>query len=595
MRPRRNTTLSTSPSMSSADSIISSPITSSNESIHEKTFDGFPDSPTLPLPATTKENWTKPRRDKAMVVKTLLAVCGVVMLWQYLTMSSWLHSHNDASASVRPQSQSQTQADMEWIAANALPDEPTALVVADPVGSSRWTISIPHNYTFPLPTQYYKDMCSQGDTMRAGLSVDSGYSHAKHWWQRSGYFAPDHTYLDIQEAEELGALPKSKGGDHGANVCERSMTFVLDDKEASFGKTLLLLWMSYGLAQEEGRSFFIDDSTWAWGKFSAYFRPPPPPVPQCARPPPHQIVPCPHSARHVAVSSATAHWTFGPSFEQEFRATHKHGLASQRRIFDLARAGYEALFVLTGEDALYAASRIAKLQDDATAHHGALVGMHIRRGDLHPFEYEYNGDYLPLERYAAAAARSLLQHSSGHHHHHDTATTGGDRNEAEYMGSPLVLASDDPRILDAAELQQAAAPFTVQRAQERIQLATKDVLDQTSPKPPERAPGSAYVKHIDENTGWEGGFFSGLFFSLGGASSSSSSSPADDQRMQLRHLVGRAYLLDFAVLGASDGVVCAMSSATCRAVAVMMGWDAVREGRWLNVDDKRSWSWNGGR
>lgn len=519
-----------------------------------------------------------------MVVKTLLAVCGVVMLWQYLSMSSWLHSHNaSASASVRTESQSRTQADMEWIAANALPDEPTALVVADPVGTSRWTISIPHNYTFPLPTHYYKDMCSQGDTMRAGLSVDSGYSHAKHWWQRSGYFATDPTYLDIKEAEDLGALPKSKGD--SANVCERSMTFVLDDKEASFGKTLLLLWMSYGLAQEEGRSFFIDDSTWAWGKFSAYFRPPP--APQCARPPPHQIVPCPHSARHVAVSSATARWTFGRSFEKEFRATHKHGLASQRRIFDLARAGYKALFVLTGEDALYAASRIAKLQDDATAHHGSLVGMQIRRGDLHPFEYEYNGDYLPLERYAAAA-RSLLQ--SGH----DTAAASG-LNDPELIGSPLVLASDDPRILDAAELQQAAAPFTVQRAQERIQLATKDVLDQSSPKTPERAPGSAYVKHVDENTGWEGGFFSGLFFSLGGGGSSSSSSSADDQRMQLRHLVGRAYLLDFAVLGASDGVVCAISSATCRAVAVMMGWDAVREGKWLNVDDKRSWSWNGGR
>ena len=464
---------------------------------------------------------------------------------------------------------------MEWIAANALPDEPTALVVADPVGTSRWTVSIPHNYTFPLTNQYYKDMCSQGDTMRAGLTADH-HTSGRHWWHRSGYFAKDETYLDVHEAEDLGALPKSKVDT--SKVCESSMTFVLDDEEAGFGKSLLLLWMSYGLAKQEGRSFFIDDSRWAWGKFSSYFRPPP--AAKCLRPPPHQIVPCPQSARHVVVSSATAMWTFGPAFEKEFRGMHKHGLASQHRIFDLARVGYEALFVLSGEDALYAASRLAKLKDDAARHHGSLVSMQVRRGDLHPFEYEYSRDYLPLERYAAGA-RSLLQSCHG---------TANDLNDLEYIGSPLVLASDDPDIIGASELQQAVAPFTVQRAQERIQLVTKETLDKSSPRNSIRSPGSAYTKHVDENTGWEGGFFSGLFFGLGG-----SQKTPDEQGLQLRQFVGRAYLLDLAVLGASDGVVCAVSSATCRVAAVMMGWDAVKGGRWLNVDDNRSWTWNGRR
>jgi hypothetical protein len=58
-------------------------------------------------------------------------------------------------------------------------------------------------------------------------------------------------------------------------------------------------------------------------------------------------------------------------------------------------------------------------------------------------------------------------------------------------------------------------------------------------------------------------------------------------------LIGRGYLLDLAVLGASDGVVCAVGSSACRLVGVMMGWEAVSEGRWVNVDDGRGWSWDG--
>ena len=60
--------------------------------------------------------------------------------------------------------------------------------------------------------------------------------------------------------------------------------------------------------------------------------------------------------------------------------------------------------------------------------------------------------------------------------------------------------------------------------------------------------------------------------------------PTDESR-QLREYIGRAYLLDLAVLGGSDGVVCAVSSVACRILAVMLGWDkAMEEGKWVNVD-----------
>ena len=183
--------------------------------------------------------------------------------------------------------------------------------------------------------------------------------------------------------------------------------------------------------------------------------------------------------------------------------------------------------------------------------------------------------------------------------------------------SPLLLASDDPDIFTSPELAQSASPFTIHKAQERILLATKATLDETFPVVPLREEGSAYVKHIDENSGWEGGFYSALFLSLGGGAEGQKKAsdhggstlekltqwpPVDgdeavisEQAMRMRELVGRAFLLDLAVLGRSDGVVCAVSSAACRVLGVMMGWEAVRDGRWVNVDDGRPWSWDGRR
>ena len=68
---------------------------------------------------------------------------------------------------------------------------------------------------------------------------------------------------------------------------------------------------------------------------------------------------------------------------------------------------------------------------------------------------------------------------------------------------------------------------------------------------------------------------------------------AEENAAAMRQLVGRGYLLDIDVLAHSDSVVCAVSSATCRILAVMMGWDKLKAGNWVNVDDGRSWSWDG--
>jgi len=63
------------------------------------------------------------------------------------------------------------------------------------------------------------------------------------------------------------------------------------------------------------------------------------------------------------------------------------------------------------------------------------------------------------------------------------------------------------------------------------------------------------------------------------------------EALQLRNYIGRAYLLDLAVLAQSDRLVCAASSRGCRILGVMMGWDQVDKGYWKNIDAGDSVGW----
>ncbi|KAK5000794.1 hypothetical protein LTR66_000426 [Elasticomyces elasticus] len=382
----------------------------------------------------------------------------------------------------------------------------------------------------------------------------------------------------------------------------------METSEAGFGNTLLMLWISYGLAKKEGRAFFIDDTRWPYGKYTSYF--PAIPQPSCSAPPPSHILPCPRHARHLLVSAATASRVFGRSFSTEFVVSRRHGPERQKQVFDLLRAGYKDLFQLVGDDAPYLDRRIRDLKN-RTNPNAAIIGLHIRRGDCHTHELQFSRDYLPLDKYTSAAtdilARRISNARDSSNGLHLTAASDI-ASLLNQTGSKILLASDDPDLYPLADLS-----FTTQ-AQDRITLASKTTLDKSDPKTPIRADGSAYTKHIDENIGWEGGFFSSLFWSLGQSSTSSLtrlsrlpsfSGPYDSETdtedesvpepvMQLRNYVGRAYLLDLAVLGqSSDEIVCAVSSAACRILAVMMGWDALKEGRWKNVDGGTSWSWDG--
>lgn len=108
----------------------------------------------------------------------------------------------------------------------------------------------------------------------ADLHSHKHREHAAHY----GYYHVDPNFMDVAEAEAHGLLPGLKakssmkedevvgemtGGQLiESDVCEKSMTFVLETADAGLGKTLMMLWSAYGLAQKEGREFFVDDSRW---------------------------------------------------------------------------------------------------------------------------------------------------------------------------------------------------------------------------------------------------------------------------------------------------------------------------------------------
>ena len=277
-------------------------------------------------------------------------------------------------------------------------------------------------------------------------------------------------------------------------------------------------------------------------------------------------------------------WTFGNSFNEYFEDPRKVGVLRQGPIFALLRTGYDALFQLAKPDADYVEKRIRNLNSKTRDMGGFMVGIHVRHGDRHPWEYQYQKSYIPLEKYADAARDMIISASSAQN---------GSEDSMQEMMSKMVLASDDPDVYSSSDLSHAL------HAQEYILLASKIALDAA------QGPQKPKNKFVEENLGWEGGFFKDVFWGLGDPSTpktARSISLREEQlqgegrvvppelALQLRALVGRSYLLDLAVVGKADKIVCGVSSVGCRLLAVMMGWEkGIVQHKWHNVDGDFDW------
>lgn len=503
----------------------------------------------------------------------------------------------------------------------ALPRDPAVVEIIDSGGRPKWTVSIPPNLAFPLRPSDYANICHQAhqisERLRASNSLSGHHLHAGSY----DSYRKDTNFIDIAEAERHNLLPVPKQEELGSktkavgeliekesidedmensrhsdgNVCGRSLTYVLEPADAGLGTTLMGLWMSYGLAQKEGRAFFIDDTNWylisrafqfsicaktyrrAYGKYTTFFKPPP--LPSCFPPLASHRVPCPLQARHIVVSAATTLWTFGDAFMKGHLDSNKPDQLRQKPIFSLLRAGHDALFHLSHSDAGYLSARMSELSRQIHSQGGIAVGLHIRHGDRHPWEFQYEKSYIPYSAYVHAAHTMMVS----------TFASRISQNPTFLAASKLVLASDDPDVFEAPELQTAL------RAQSHILLASKSTLD--AAQGISTSPSSYPNKFVEGNVGWEGGFFSNVFWGLGSTAAKLVAARGGREErekpgevsLRLRELVARAYLLDLKVVGSADGVVCGVSSVGCRLLGVMVGWEGVVHGQWRNVDGLFGW------
>ncbi|KAL6709672.1 hypothetical protein ACN47E_001100 [Coniothyrium glycines] len=549
-----------------------------------------PPSPSLPSLVPRHGKKTAQSSDSRLVKRVLIGCLGFALLiWLVLRQ---LYSNTQEAVRY----EDENGEDWEMVGGSRLPQEPSAVAVQDARGKMRWTVSIPANYDFPLRPAQYREICHQSMEVSKELRHEGQSANVAR--RMLNYNQRDQYYIDVQEAEEQALLPQSVATGRpknfvedeaiadgisttGLKVCDRTLTYVMETEDAGFGNTLMRMWMSYGLAQAENRTFFIDDTRWPYGKYKSFFQPPP--TAGCMPPPKSHMVPCPHTARHIVVSGATISSTFGHSFTEEWEDPRKMRVGRQHNIFGLARAGFEALFKLRADDEKYVLNRALELYGDIREHGGLSIGMHVRRGDKHPMEYQYHEDYIPLDRYVNTARDLYIDIIENNQ---KKSKKRSDKSlSPRHTPSRMILASDDPLIYEAPEIGPNAL-----RAQDRIVLATKAALEAAQGK---KNPW------IDEITGWEGGFYRDVFYSLGQPVGNAhdmktkvgaNDAAVPDQARKLRELVGRAYLLDLSVLGKADSMVCTVSSVSCRLLALMLGWeDAIVKGRWRNVDGEFDW------
>ncbi|KAK2880038.1 hypothetical protein FQN49_000644 [Arthroderma sp. PD_2] len=601
-------------------SVRRAPATLSNASLRVPLLDSPLPSPSLPSVSSRQGKEPSPRWLIRLRRLSLWIGC-LVGIFLCIRSSPW-------SARLDPVSLTGEAGSYEIIESDTLPEVAGPVLVEDGRGRARWTVSLPENLDYPLPPSDYSKLCTQAAAMARHLSDGK---------ENGGYYHVDKNYMDIDEAKVEEIIPSKLNGRTPRNVadnvvggdkylkmrdtmpvCKKTLTFVMQTEDAGLGATLMGLWMSYGLAKKEGRSFFIDDKNWSYGRYTRYFKAPP--LPDCQPPPVSHRTPFPHHARHLLVSSATTPWTFGHKFNEQFESTRKAGAERQKEMFKFLRTGYEALFHIDSDDAKYLDHRMTEIRSSIPKGGGPLISIHVRRGDCHPLEFQYEKSYIPLDVYAEAANDLITSFFNKK----NTATysinssSSKKASEAHFRAtSSMILASDDPETYSSPEMRG------IIKAQSYLSLTSKTTMDE--PKPSETPTGkSAKIvsKKIPKDTpiGWEGGFFSSIFWSLGDTSliPSAEGSPSasqgkssvfpphrvvreseydrlrfdpSPQALQLRELVAKAYLIDLALLAEGDGVVCAVSSTTCRLLAVMLGWDkAISHGGWKNVDGNLDWT-----
>lgn len=232
-----------------------------------------PASPSLPslIPRHGKKQPTASH--SRLVKKILIGTIGVTILVWLIVRQIYAYQ-----AKSQP-SYDDSGEEWEMVGGDMLPSDPSAVVLQDAKGNSKWTVSIPASADFPLKPAQYRDICHQCMELSKQLR-DEAKASSNIAKRMLGYNTKDKYFIDVADAEQQALLPTSKsqgrpasfvddeqlvenkGAVNNMKVCDRSLTYILETEDAGFGSTLMRLWMSYGLAKAENRTFFIDETRW---------------------------------------------------------------------------------------------------------------------------------------------------------------------------------------------------------------------------------------------------------------------------------------------------------------------------------------------
>jgi hypothetical protein len=254
-------------SISSSTSSASNGLLSPRKGIADQLLPSPPPSPGLPalLPRHGKKSSPKWIKVVVRLLSGFIAVTLMIIMWAGFWI---LYPQAQSIYSSAPTSSSPSMPDgaSDLAGGQYLPSDPSPVLVTDKSSKHRWTVSIPHDSAFPLRPSQYQDICDLSGKITRYLNDMSRVNDPLSRLTRRDnlYYSVDKNFVDVLDAEQQGLIPKANAShsEKGQKVCEKSLTFVMETSEAGFGNTLMRMWMAYGLAQEEGRSFFIDDSRW---------------------------------------------------------------------------------------------------------------------------------------------------------------------------------------------------------------------------------------------------------------------------------------------------------------------------------------------
>lgn len=406
--------------------------------------------------------------------------------------------------------------------------------VAVAATSGNWTVPLP---TLPLTPEALRRSCD------AAQNYHHGHQHHDYYWA-------DPTFVDPTATTAAG------GGADG-----RTLVYALAAASGSaqgLAESLLEVFSAYGLAAAEQRRFVLDDRDWPWGGWEDYFLAPPPassssaPRPGAGPAVPVEAVPCPRHAQAIVAAHTTRTYMFGHAFSEHFERPQFAGSRRQQHIFALAAAGYAHLFRLQPALEDDAQARVRELT--ARAGDGAWVAVHVRRGSLKPHTWAWHKSAIPLDVFVDAAVELI-------------DSVAGQQPAQQQERGRVVVVSDDPAVPDAPQLAGSFSPW-------------------------------------NSNGRQGGGGGGGAGMMAGGYSPNQLLALSMADRVAL----GREFVVQLRVVaellsrrnssspssgeGASSqaGVVCAAGSATCRLLAVMLGWElSVEMERWKDVDGGLGW------